>query len=182
MNESVGYTVTINIIITFIVIVFVFLSNVLIYYKSNKVGNLIVDSIEKYSGFNNLSKNEIDANLNSIGYNKTKINCPKFVEEKNSTNCPLVDKFGENEIDTSNQGYCVYVCQDSGSEYYYYKVKANMIINIPIINNLIHGSVFFATRSIYDFEEGVDLPENNTDTNQSPENIEIEEEVDGGSS
>ena len=54
-------------------------------------------------------------------------------------------------------------------------------INIPIINNLIHGSVFSATRSIYDFEEGVDFPYF-TDTNQSPENIEIEEEVDGGSS
>ena len=52
MNESVGYTVTINIIITFIIIVFAFLSNVLIYYKSNRVGNLITDSIEKYSGFN----------------------------------------------------------------------------------------------------------------------------------
>ena len=35
MKESVGYTVTLNIIITFIIIVFAFLSAALIYFKSN---------------------------------------------------------------------------------------------------------------------------------------------------
>ena len=75
MNESIGYTVTINIIIIFIVIVFAFISNVLIYYKSNKVGNLITDSIEKYSGFNELTMAEIDKKLEGIGYNKNSINC-----------------------------------------------------------------------------------------------------------
>ena len=139
MNESVGYTVTINIIITFIVIVFVFLSNVLIYYKSNKVGNVIVDSIEKYSGFNNLSENEINIKLESLGYNKTNINCPDII---NCTN------MSEN---TKDKGYCVYYCQEKDN-YYHYKVKTNMIINIPIINNILNMTVLSSTGNIYNFK------------------------------
>jgi len=161
MNESVGYTVTINIIITFIVIVFVFLSNVLIYYKSNKVGNLITDSIEKYSGFSSETKSEIEMKLSSVGYNKTKISCG------NIDNCTLA-KINGSEVDTSKDGYCVYECistykKDKNNntttkpEYYYYKIKTNMMINIPIINNLVNASVFSSTGNIYNFE-GVDKP------------------------
>ena len=51
MKESVGYTVTLNIVIMFIIIVFAFLSAALIYFKSNKVSNVVINSIEKYEGF-----------------------------------------------------------------------------------------------------------------------------------
>ena len=147
MNESVGYTVTINIIITFIVIVFVFLANVLIYYKSNKVGNLITDSIEKYSGFNSYAKAEIEQKLVSIGYNKTSINCGETVKEKGEEVCHVVDPDS-----TKQSGYCVYLC-DSSDSYYYYKIKTNMIINIPIINNFVHGTVFSSTVNLYNFTD-----------------------------
>ena len=151
MNESVGYTVTINIIITFIIIVFVFITNALIYYKSNKVGNLITDSIEKYSGFNDLSLNEVSKNLDSIGYNKTKINCSESISGKNNTICNVVRK-----DDTQPNGYCVYEC-DAANNYYYYKVKANMIINIPILNEMVNGSVFSSTENMYNYG-GVEKP------------------------
>ena len=62
MKESIGYTVTLNIVITFIIIVFAFLSAALIYFKSNKVSNVITETIEKYEGYNVYAKNEIDAN------------------------------------------------------------------------------------------------------------------------
>lgn len=151
MNESVGYTVTINIVITFIIIVFAFISNILIYYKSNKVGNVIVNSIEKYGGFNDLARQEIENNLTSIGYNKTNITCPSKVEEKNEKECTQV-YVGK----TEKMGYCVYMC-DMDNEYYYYKIKANMIINIPIINNIVNGSVFSTTGNLYNFV-GVSKP------------------------
>lgn len=145
MNESIGYTVTINIVITFIVIVFVFLSNILIYYKSNKVGNVIVDSIEKYSGFNDSAHVEIEKKLTSIGYNKLSIKCSDTVSEKGNKTCTIVDP----EMTQSN-GYCVYEC-DEGSNNYYYKIKANMMINIPIINDILNGTVFSRTGNIYNF-------------------------------
>ena len=151
MNESIGYTVTINIIITFIIIIFVFISNVLIYYKSNKVGNIIVDSIERYSGFNDEAKSEIERKLFNIGYNKTNIDCRRPIP----TDCTLY-----REVDTKTNGYCVYLCEIVDATrpgYYYYKVKANMIINIPIINEIINGTVFSSTKNMYNFE-GVAKP------------------------
>ena len=149
MNESVGYTVTINIITTFIIIVFVFISNVLIYYKSNKVGNVIVDSIEKYSGFNALSEREIDEKLNSIGYNKRTTSC------KNDDNCTLESSKIDEGKSTSEKGYCVYYCENS-EDYYYYKIKSNMIINIPIINDVVNASVFSSTTNMYDFKSPIE--------------------------
>lgn len=147
MDESVGYTVTINIIITFIVIVFVFLANALIYYKSNKVGNVITDSIEKYSGFNTYAKEEIERKLVSIGYNKMSIKCDETVKINGNDVCNVVDANS-----TKKSGYCVYLC-DSKDDYYYYKVKTNMTINIPIINNFVHGTVFSGTGNLYNFTE-----------------------------
>lgn len=145
MNESVGYTVTINIVITFIIIVFVFLSNVLTYYKSNKVGNLITDSIEKYSGFNDMARTEIESKLFSIGYNKTKISCGNAPSGCNDA-----------EPNTSDKGYCVYYCKGK-DDYYSYKIKTNMMINIPIINDIVNASVYSNTENLYDFK-GVDKP------------------------
>ena len=152
MNESVGYTVTINIIITFIIIVFAFISNVLIYYKSNRVGNLITDSIEKYSGFNELARNEIDIKLEGIGYNKININCG------NISGCTVIDA----EL-TKNKGYCVYECE-AKEKYYFYKIKTNMMINIPIINELLNASVFSSTGNLYDFQDGISEPESSYTT------------------
>lgn len=48
MKESIEYIVTLNILITFIIIVFAFLSVALIYFKSNKVSNVITEIIEKF--------------------------------------------------------------------------------------------------------------------------------------
>lgn len=142
MKESIGYTVTLNIVITFIIIIFAFLSAVLVYYKSYKVSNIITDAIEKYEGYNDNAKIEITNNLNSIGYNKKKLN-----------RCNDIN--GCSKIDHNNDGYCVYLCTENVSDecYYYYKIKSNMVINIPIINDIIDFPIFSNTNRMYDFED-----------------------------
>ena len=144
MKESVGYTVTINIMVTFIVILFAFLSAIIIYFKSNKVSKLITETIEKYEGYNLPAKNEISTKLTSIGYNKKRLN-----------SCGKIDGCKLEEY--SNDGYCVYVCDEtpvSDSEcYYYYKIRTNMVINVPLINQLIDVPVFSDTVRLYDFEK-----------------------------
>ena len=155
MQESVGYSVTINIIITFIVIVFAFITAALIYFKSNKVGNIITESIEKHSGYNLLSQAEINSKLTSIGYNKRKVACPAIA------NCSSVINPGEvfySGYDSRNDGYCVYICFESEvskpelcSEYYYYKVRTNMFINVPIINNIVDMPIYSETNRMYNF-------------------------------
>ena len=75
MKESIGYTVTLNIMIVFITIVVAFLCAALVYFKSNKVSNIITTAIEKYEGYSTSSINEIALKLKSLGYGSHSINC-----------------------------------------------------------------------------------------------------------
>lgn len=158
MRESVGYSVTINIVITFVVIAFGFLMAVLIYFKSNKVGNIITESIENHSGFNAASKDEISKRLTSIGYNKRRLACPESYG-----GCSIVKLDG---YTGSEDGYCVYLCYELNNpkgktgesakpcrEYYYYKIRTNMFINIPIINDIVQFPIYSETNRMFNFEE-----------------------------
>ena len=139
MKESIGYTVTLNIVIVFIVVIFAFLSAAIIYFKSNKISNVIMNSIEKYEGYNSLSKSDITLQMESLGYNKSKITCA-------TDKCTL--------LNDGKDGYCVYEC-DGNEDYYYYKVRTNMSINIPIINDLLNIPVYSNTNYIYNYEKNL---------------------------
>ena len=146
MKESIGYSVTIKIVIVFVIIIFAFLSAALIYFKSNKVSSMITSTIEKHSGYNDISKNEISARLTSIGYNKKKLNSCNDIE-----GCKLLDH--------NEDGYCVYLCvEPAGSaenceDYYYYKIKTNMMLSMPIINDVLDVPIFSNTNRLYNFEK-----------------------------
>ena len=151
MKESIGYTVTLNIVITFIIIVFAFLSAALIYFKSNKVSNVITETIEKYEGYNVYAKNEIDAKLNSLGYDKKTVNCTKYfnrIGDSEKNNCEILDN-----TQAGVDGYCVFECRElfNNEWYYYYKISTNMMLNIPIINSLLDIPIFSNTNRLYDF-------------------------------
>ena len=157
MKESIGYSVTINIVITFIVIIFAFLAAAVVYFKTNKASNIVVDSIQKYEGYNTTAKNEIIRKLGSLGYGSHSINCSSSLSStspyyaKVKASCTYVDPSGEGA--SSNRGYCVYECVDQGVEdYYYYKVRINMMINVPIIGDLLDIPIYSNTSRIYDFE------------------------------
>jgi len=150
MKESVGYTVTLNIVITFIIIVFAFLSIAYIYIKSNKVSNVIVETIEKHEGYSSSAVSEIDNKLSAIGYNKKAVNCNNYYNR-------LVYEEGYqcSSLNNGSKGYCVFLCNEmfDGECYYYYKVSTNMMINIPIVNNLLDVPIFSNTNRLYDFAD-----------------------------
>ena len=157
MKESIGYSVTINIVITFIIIVFAFLSSAIVYYKTNKASNIIVDTIQKYEGYNKTAKDEIMMRLNSLGYGSHSINCSNTIVGKSAfytstaTTCTFVEPDGRSA--TQNRGYCVYKCVDQGiDDYYYFKIRINMMINIPIIGNMLDIPIYSNTDRIFDFE------------------------------
>ena len=150
MKESIGYTVTLNIIIVFLIILFTFLSAALIYFKSNKVSNVITETIEKYEGYNTYAKSEIGSKLTSWGYNKYKVNCNNYynkIGSKERLNC-------SSSLTDGSEGYCVFVCREmfDSEWYYYYKTSTNMMINIPLINDLLNIPIFSNTNRLYDFE------------------------------
>lgn len=151
MKESVGYTVTLNIAITFIIIVFAFLSAVLMYYKSYKVSNIVTNSIEKYEGFNNFSNAEINTKLGSIGYTALNATCPETKDDRAALGgeCSFVAPIEGVEYP---RGTCIYLCTDKDDDsYYYYKIRTNMTINVPIINNILNIPVYSNTNKMYDY-------------------------------
>lgn len=151
MKESIGYTVTLNIMIVFITIVIAFLCAALIYFKSNKVSNIITTAIEKYEGYNTLVISEINMNLSSIGYGNRSISCDDTVNDKVVATPDNPDGICYLVSDKDSNSYCVYECLENNGEYYFYKIRTNMMLNIPIINDILDIPIYSNTNRLYNF-------------------------------
>lgn len=163
MKESIGYTVTLNIVIIFITIIIAFFWFALIYFKSNKASNIITTSIEKHEGYNSLSISEIERTLNALGYGSHSIDCAPFIndkganKDKNTTEETVGQCFLTNNPNGNGLfGYCVYECyekdEDDNYEYYYFKIRTNMMIGVPIINEILDFPIYSNTNRLYNFE------------------------------
>ena len=145
MREAIASTPLYNIILIFMVIVFAFILGIIAYYRAFKINKSIVAIIEKYEGYNDLSKEEIDVTLSSIGYGVAMkdINCP--TEYSNLLKA-------EN---TSSYGYCVYFIDNdqtgSSSKYYSYGVVTYLTINVPIFNFFLKIPIYSESNRIFRF-------------------------------
>ena len=134
MRQSIGMSQQLNIMIIFILIVFALIAASLSYYKAFKVSNTIVNSIEKYEGFNDKSKKEIENNLKSLGYQQGIKEC--------------ASDFPNTEGTITTYGYCVNeVAKEEESVDYSYDVVTYMTIDMPIID-MIKIPVKFSTKKI----------------------------------
>ena len=138
MKESIGSTASLNIVFVFIAIIFAFLAASLSYYKAFKVNNIISNSILKYEGYNNLSINEIDTRLNSIGYQRYDVNCGDF---KNFNGQEFTS------INNGQDGICVYM--NVNGKYYQYGITTYMTINLPVVGELIKIPINTTSNEIY---------------------------------
>ncbi len=142
MNTAIGHTFLYNIIIIFILIVFAFIAATLSYYKSFKVNNNIIFTIEKFEGYNDLSLPEINQKLGSMGYSTDRrINCPETYD-----GMTLVS-FEEEVYE-----YCVYYERQYllGREYFHYGILTYMTMDLPLVN-MFKLPVFTRTNQIYKF-------------------------------
>lgn len=138
MREGIGSIFLYNIIIIFIIITFAFIAGTLSYSKAFKVNSRIINSIEKYEGYNGLSISEIDNILGTIGY-----------RHQNVGKCPT--KNGGSLIPHSGgYKYCVYEFKEKNG-YYSYGVLTYMYIDIPIIGDLLEVPVYSRTAALYQF-------------------------------
>ena len=147
MKESIGYTVTLNIVIVFIVVIFAFLSAAIIYFKSNKINNVIINSIEKYEGYNDLSAEEINRQMFSWGYARGNVSCN---EDEGYKGCPLTS----NPLGRGQNGYCVYEC-NLDQDYYFYRIRTNMKIDLPIINNILIIPIYSSTNEMFNYQKNL---------------------------
>ena len=93
MKESIGLTFTINIMIVFILVAMVFVTGILSYTKAFKAASLIVKSLEKFEGYNELAFDQININLSALSYMRG-----------DSSKCPLTRNatIGEGKLVTVN--------------------------------------------------------------------------------
>lgn len=165
MKESIGYTVTLNIVIVFITIIVAFFWFATIYFRSNKASNIITTAIEKYEGYNDASIFEITSKLNALGYGSHSIQCAPTVVDKGANykkneysdleNITGICNITTNPKGNGSLGYCVYECYETNEngnyEYYYFKIRTNMMIGLPIINDILDFPIYSNTNRLYKF-------------------------------
>ena len=147
MKESIGLTFTINIMIVFILVAFVFVAGILSYTKAFKAASLIVTSLERYEGYNTLAYDQINRNLNALGY--VRGDSSKCKQTRNAT-------IGEGELVTNGNGerfeYCIYKFQNDGDEKHYsYGIVTYMTIDFNMFSMKLKLPIYARTARIYRF-------------------------------
>lgn len=138
MRESIGSTMTYNIIAIFIVVIFAILAGTMSYFKAFKVNSRIIGIIEKYEGYNMAAKEEIKTTLTTLGYRKI-----------DGVKCKMREGSKLYEQDPAFS-YCVYLYCDNNDEYkYHYGVTTFITIDFPILTMFIKVPIYTETSSIH---------------------------------
>lgn len=146
MRQSIGTTFMLNIIIIFIVLVFAFLAATLSYAKAFRVNSKIVNYLEVFEGYNDLSKKEIDRTLKNLGYGASVTNTCSKTKTVNNNPGKLV------KLGNENYAYCVYYFENDGdNKYYSYGVQTYMYLELPILGRTLKLPVFTKTNRLFYF-------------------------------
>ncbi len=157
MREGIGSVFLYNMIILFIIIVFGLLSATISYYKAFKVNERLLFMIDKFEGYNNLSIEEMQNFLVSIGYTSN---------PNGQSECPE-SKDGGTLLTARNAKhlYCVYYFSDDrGSKetgetngdrepiYYNYAITTYIYVDLPIAG-AFKLPVYTKGERIYNFSD-----------------------------
>lgn len=157
MRESIGSTFLYNIIILFVIIVIGLLSATISYYKAFKVNERLLYSIDKFEGYNDSARKEMEQYLSSIGYS---------YEETGQSGC-ATEKNGGTLVKstTSKYLYCVYYHKDdrglkekditNGDKepiYYNYSITSYIYVDLPIAGKF-KVPVYTKGERIYNFSD-----------------------------
>lgn len=133
MKQSVGQSISIEIIAIFIVIMFAFIIGTLNYAKAFKVNSNIEKILLASEGYNDISKAEITKALTGLGYVQMPVTCS-----------------GRGLVSDGNNGVCIYYV-DEDSTHYSYKITTYITLEVPIIGQTIRVPINSKTDPIYRF-------------------------------
>jgi hypothetical protein len=143
MKQSIGGVYLYNFIIVYIVVVFAFICGFLSYNRAFKVNNRIINSIEKFEGYNEGSKNEINRTLKTLGYASGTPTCP--------------DRKGGHIIyhEGSPYNYCLYkfISDVDQKKYYKYGITTYIYIDIPVVGKKLRLPVYSTSNRIFVFSD-----------------------------
>lgn len=158
MKESISYTFILNIVIVFIASCGAIIAGIFSYYRAFKANRIIVSELEKYEGFNCVSKTSIDKKISSI------YSVPFKTECKSSYGNPCQAGDGYVVVaynldyslrippgleDSNNMS--AHVGSDNYTHRYQFGVYTYMYIDIPVLSQLFKMTVHTKTRELYEF-------------------------------
>ena len=152
MKESVGLTVTINIVVVFLAVSFVLIIGIVTYNRAYKAASLIVKEIEKYEGYNDLSFSKINENLTAIGYVGGDSSKCKATRKASGLEGQLV------EMGDEKYKYCIYWFDYDESnadkkynKHYSYGVVTYMTFDFNMFGIKLQLPIYAKTTRIYRF-------------------------------
>lgn len=154
MNEGVGSSTILIIIVVFIVFVFGYIAFNVNYSKAFHMKDKIIRTYEKYDGqcynYGNGCIKEITDYAKQIGYTAyrnldcdTAITKIKMKSGSLSHGQPIANLYCEYDIDAYD-GSGVGVVQEGGT-FHYYKIMTRINIEIPIIQNILSHQILTVT-------------------------------------
>lgn len=152
MKESVGLSATINIIMIFLVVAFIFLVAIISYAKAFKAASIVVKEIERFEGYNQSSFNFIDGGLATLGYATGNGNKCEATRKSNNMTGNLVRINDVANGLNEKYEYCIYYFNNDGDEKHYsYGVITYMTIDLYMFDMRLRLPVYVRTRRIYRF-------------------------------
>jgi hypothetical protein len=142
MREAIGNALLLNIIVTVLAVMMIFLVSSLSYTKAFRIKNNIINIIENY-GYDTKKINDM---LTATGYRIL----------ASSKTCTVSKPSLKYEVLTSGQKgthrYCVvrYEINRGDLTGHYYGVTAYMYFDLPLIGEMLEYPVYGETRVIYD--------------------------------
>ena len=152
MKESIGLTVTINIIIVFLAVAFVFIFGIVAYNRAHKAASLIIKELEKYEGYNDLAFDKINEDLSMVAYTPGDSSACKDTRTAYGITGELV------KTDKEKYKYCIYWFDYDESEaekkynkHYSYGVVTYMTFDFNMFGIKLQLPIYAKTTRIYRF-------------------------------
>ena len=157
MKEAISNSMVMTIVIVIISFCIIVVLTSLIYSKTYKIKNRVVEIIEKHEEYNDGAvRDEIEETLREMGYqtaSRTDVSCPRG----RGGNAPGIpdNKQGNKAINTiNNYKFCVY--QYNTAKGVYYSVATFLTVDLPLISDILpmfrlEIPVYGETQVFYDF-------------------------------
>ena len=157
MRDALGGSVTIVIIVVFIVIVLGYLAFNVNYTKAFRMKNKIISTYEEYNGVcDGVNTTSTSANscfdkitdyARDVGYQPGELDCAADYHAAGSYYCYKEIKINS-EKDAEEKG----VIYEKNNSRVYYKIATRINIQIPIIQNVFNMQLFWVTGDTKSFE------------------------------
>lgn len=153
MREALGGISLMSIFIFFFIMVTFFLVGAILYYKGFKINSQIINSLEKYEGYNAMAGTEIDRTLENLGYRREGRDdiCGKAVD---GTGIVCQGNNSVYDFDLSCETTFVNRNEESvygQNKYIVYKVKSYVYIQLPM-NLRLRIPITTKSKPIYQFK------------------------------